>query len=185
MVTKPAHFIGMFLVFTFVLIFAVIQLKSNLKTDPLEISLRRTDRNPLRFEERKMNLKKFCGNKLQPKMPTKENNQIYAEIYEGYHRLFQKKWSIVVLKWVRNSARMTIGKTHPTLLLTQLLFEFCLKLSYRLNEISIFGISKSNIPFYFCLAPKVGSTTLTTILLETTGFFDDETKQPTNVRIIC
>ena len=75
---QTGPFIGIFLVFTFVLIFAVIQLKSNLKTDSLEISLRRTDRNPLRFEERKMNLKKFCENKLQPKMPTKENNQIYA-----------------------------------------------------------------------------------------------------------
>ena len=76
MVTKLAHFIGIFLVFTFVLIFAVTQLKSNLKTDPLEISVRWTDRNPERFEERKINLKEFCKNKLQPKMPTKENNQM-------------------------------------------------------------------------------------------------------------
>ena len=78
LVTKPAHFIGIFLVFTFILIFAVTQLKSNFKTDPLEISLRQKDRNPLRFEERKINLKKFCENKLQPKMPTKEDNQIYT-----------------------------------------------------------------------------------------------------------
>ena len=85
MVIKPAPFIGIFLVFTFVLIFAVIQLKSNLKTDPLEISVRQKDCHPHRFEERKMNLKKFCKNKLQPKMPTKENNQVYAETYEGYH----------------------------------------------------------------------------------------------------
>ena len=59
-----------------------------------------------------------------------------------------------------------------------------LKLSYRLNEISRFGNSKSNISFYVCLAPKAGSTTLTSILLQTTGFFDDGTKQPTNVCII-
>ena len=78
MVTKSVHFIGVFLIFTLVLIFAVTQFKSNLKTDPLEISLRRTDRNPLRFEERKINLKEFCKNELQPKMPTKEDNQIYA-----------------------------------------------------------------------------------------------------------
>ena len=76
MFTKPAHFIGIFLVFTLVLIFAVTQLKSNLKTDPLEISLRRTILNLQRFEERKINLKTFCENKLQPKMPTKEENQI-------------------------------------------------------------------------------------------------------------
>ena len=76
MFTKSAHFIGVFLIFTLVFIFAVTQFKSNLKTDPLEISLRRTDRNPLRFEERKINLKEFCKNELQPKMPTKEDNQI-------------------------------------------------------------------------------------------------------------
>ena len=51
-------------------------------------------------------------------------------------------------------------------------------LGYRSNIISKFGISKSNIPFFVCLAPKAGSTSLTTILL---GFFDDGQRQSSNV----
>ena len=54
-------------------------------------------------------------------------------------------------------------------------------LGYRSNVISKFGISKSNIPFFVCLAPKAGSTSLTTILLEATGFFDDGKRQSSNV----
>ena len=54
-------------------------------------------------------------------------------------------------------------------------------LGYRSNIISKFGISKSNIPFFVCLAPKEGSTSLATILLEATGFFDDGKRQSSNV----
>ena len=39
------------------------------------------------------------------------------------------------------------------------------------------------MPFYVCLAPKAGSTSLTSILLDAAGFFDDGTKQPSNVSI--
>ena len=54
-------------------------------------------------------------------------------------------------------------------------------LSFRSNVISKFGISKSKVPFYVCLAPKAGSTSLTSILLESTGYFDDDLRTPSNV----
>lgn len=78
MFTNTTHFIGIFLIFTFILIFAVSQLKSNLQMEPFDISVRRSSLDQKRFEERKIILKEFCKNKFLPTMPTKENAQIYA-----------------------------------------------------------------------------------------------------------
>lgn len=78
MFTNTTHFIGIFLIFTFILIFAASQLKSNLKIEPFDISVRHSSLNPKRFQERKINLEEFCKDKLHPTMPTKEDNQIYA-----------------------------------------------------------------------------------------------------------
>ena len=78
MLTKTAHFIGIFSVFTFILIIAVSQLNKHVfKIDPLDIQghSRRSNLNPKRFEERKNNLREFCKDRLTPTMPNKEGFQ--------------------------------------------------------------------------------------------------------------
>ena len=90
MLTKTAHFIGIFSVFTFILIIAVSQLNKHvLKIDPLDIQdhSRRSNLNPKRFEERKNNLREFCKDRLTPTMPIKE----------GFQNGFRSPWEAEVL----------------------------------------------------------------------------------------